>query len=270
MGYDSQPPPRRRHSFGGTCATPVETFPSIHLPLLSTATFILFVLMCYLSTPHTLQRLSIYHPSAFAHLRGPDVDLDTGTILASRHPSLGSDKSRHSSSSHEQVLGFVSRKPSVGIIHPDIKLVEIAETEEKTKDHLWFKAEYSIEIPVCDLERDLENRDNVRACTQDSGAEVRIPAKESLRVSFCTGLNFRKHVKLAEGGEQYRISNSRGGSVPEDDQTWDYVFPPIGGQKDNDATGGWLWNVEERPLDKWITMDIPGRSHNVGIFFHLF
>ena len=229
--------------------------------------------MCYLSTPHTLQRLSIYHPSAFAHLRGPNVELDTGIILASRHPSLGSDKSGHRSSSHEQVLGLVSRKPSVGTtIHPDIKLVEITEPEEKTNDHLWFKAEYSIEIPLCDLERDLENSDNVRACTQDSGAEVRIPASESLRVSFCTGLNFRKHVKLAEGGEQYGINNSGGRSVWDDDQTWDYVFPPIDGQKDNDATGGWLWNVEGRPLEKWITMDIPGRSHNVGIsfFFHLF
>lgn len=272
MGYDSQPPSRRRHSLGGTCATSTlctETFPSTHIPLtfLSTVTFVLFVLMCYLSTPHTLQRLSIYHPSTLAHLRGADVDPDTSSIFVSRHQFLGrldqSGYTEHRSSSHEQVLGSAPGKPKVGIIHPDIKLVESAETERETGGYLWFKAEYSIEVPLCDLEGDLENSGEVRTCTQDTGTEVRIPASESVRVSFC---NVKKHVKSGEGSEQYGINNRGGEDVWEDNKTWDYVFPPTG-PRDSDATGDWLWNVEERPLKRWITVNTPGESHDVGIPF---
>ena len=218
--------------------------------------------MCHLSTPHTLQRLSIYHPGIFTHLRGTDVDLDTGVIFTDRLQSLGLDLSGHAGPSHERVLSPTPGRSNAHTIHPDIRLVETEETEKKTNGHLWFKAEYSIEIPLCDLEGD---NGEVRNCPQDMGMEVKIPASESVRVSFCSGFDFRKHVKLAGGGEQYRMNNRGGEGVWEDNQSWDYVFPPIDGSRDVDTAGNWLWNVEERPLKRWITVNVPGGSHDVGI-----
>ena len=144
------------------------------------------------------------------------------------------------------------------IVRPEITQEEVKEAEGRGKSKLWFKAEYTIEIPICEgglaiksggacIHRDRSTNDKRNVDVDESKSDW-VPAIESVRVSFCTG-----NVSEVENDE---------GDEWEEEKSWDYVFPP---RKGSNEASEWIYGVEKRFLEKWRPVDAPGRKHDVSI-----
>lgn len=257
--YPSTPTSSSRYSLLPTTSSnaglPLCTTCSIPLTFLAGATAILFIFTCWLATAGNLY--SIYpHPRTHHHFQNSIDDHDSlGIILRPRESNIYYGQQRtFDLQDHEKEI-------KNEIVRPEIKQEEVKEAEGRGKSNLWFKAEYTIEIPICEGGLAVKNggacihRDGSRNGKRDVAAAENesnwVPAIESVRVSFCTGYGSDAADDM---GDEW-----------EEEKSWDYIFPPRKGSSEIHAAAEWVYGVEKRFLEKWRSVDVPGRKHDVSI-----
>ena len=235
---------------------PLCTACSIPLTFLAGATVILFVFTCWLATTENLH--SIY-PTSHHNFRNSIDDHDSlGIILRPRESSIYYGQQQiFELEEHEGGEKGVEKE----IVRPEITQ-EVKEAESRSKSRLWFKAEYTIEIPVCEGGLAVQSGG---ACIHKDGSRngrrggennpIWVPATESVRVSFCTGYSSEEADDSGDGWEEER--------------SWDYVYPPKNGPSGVHTAPEWIYRVDKRPLEKWRSVDVSGRKHDVSFSPHL-
>lgn len=229
---------------------------SISLTFLAGATAILFVFTCWLATAGNLYTIYPYPRNHHNFHHSIDDHGSLGIILRPGESRVQYGQQRtFDLQDHEKDIKKV-------IVRPEITQEEVKEPEGRGKSNLWFKAEYTIEIPICEgglavknggacIHRDI-NRNGKRDGDAVENEPNWVPAIESVRISFCTGY----------GSE----AADNGADEWEEEKSWDYIFPPRKGSSEIHAAAEWVYGVDKRFLEKWRSVDVPGRKHDKTFF----